>query len=102
MQTRVVQHVRIDPTKSARTARGCHPSGIEVRKLMRELKHVNKSLNTATGVSRSGLDQPARENSGSAHQKNKADMSSSYRLTKGAVRDRHLCGCSHSQPDTER
>ena len=40
-----------------RSDRGRHNSGLEVRKLMRELGHMNKSLNTLTGVSQRGLDQ---------------------------------------------
>ena len=44
-----------------RSDRGCHTSGIEVWKLMRELGGMNKSLNKVTGVSQRGFDEIARE-----------------------------------------
>ena len=85
-----------------RSDHGLHTSGIEVLKLMRELRDMNKSLNTGTGVIQCGFDQPALETADPRRRTKEVGRSSACRLTNGAVRDRHPCGCSRSQPDTER
>ena len=48
---------------------------------MRELKHMNKSLNTVTRVSQRGFDQPARETADQRTKTKTMDRSSAYKLT---------------------
>ena len=48
---------------------------------MRELMHVNKPVNTVTGVSQRGSDQPSRETADLRTRKKKVDRSNAYKLT---------------------